>query len=280
MRQIHVDEIITKVEQLSIDACCNLGTDVEDRLKDACSSEQSDLARDILKQLIENAQIARKEGIPLCQDTGMGVVFVEIGQDVHITGGYLYDAINEGIRRGYKKGYMRNSVVKSPINRQNTGDNTPAVIHTEIVPGHKLTITFAPKGFGSENMSALKMLTPAQGLSGIKKFVVDTVKKAGANPCPPIVVGVGIGGTMEKAALLSKKSLIRPLGKPNDDPNISQLERELLEAINQLGIGPQGLGGRTTALAVHIEVYPTHIAGLPVAVNMQCHACRHKKVTL
>ncbi len=280
MRQIHIDDIINKVEQLCIDACCNLGADVLDRLKGAYDHEESKLGKKILKQLIENAQIAREEGIPLCQDTGMGVVFIEIGQDVHILGGYLYDAINEGIRRGYKRGYMRNSVVKSPIDRQNTGDNTPAVIHTKIVPGDKLDITFAPKGFGSENMSALKMLTPAQGLSGIKEFVVETVKKAGSNPCPPMVVGVGIGGTMEKAALLAKESLIRPLGSPNNNPDISQLEQELLKTINETGIGPQGLGGRTTALAVHIEVYPTHIAGLPVAVNIQCHACRHKKITL
>jgi fumarate hydratase subunit alpha len=280
MRQIHIDDIISKLEQLCIDACCNLGADVIDRLKGAYDHEESDLGKEILKQLIENARIAREEGIPICQDTGMGVVFIEIGQDVHISGGYLYDAINEGIRRGYKRGYMRNSVVKSPIDRQNTGDNTPAVIHTKIVPGDKLDITFAPKGFGSENMSALKMLTPAQGLSGIKEFVVETVKKAGSNPCPPMVVGVGIGGTMEKAALLAKESLIRPLGRPNNNPDVSQLEQELLKTINETGIGPQGLGGRTTALAVHVEVYPTHIAGLPVAVNIQCHACRHKKITL
>lgn len=233
-----------------------------------------------MKQLITNAEIARENKVPMCQDTGFAVIFVELGQEVSITGGNLYDAINAGVRKGYTDGYLRKSIVGHPLDRKNTGDNTPAVIHTSIVPGDKLKITVAPKGGGSENMSGIKMLKPAEGIEGVKKFVLEVVKAAGPNPCPPIVVGVGIGGTFEKAALLSKESLLRPLGRPSHLPEVAGLELELRDSINSLGIGPQGLGGKTTALAVHIEVFPCHIASLPVAVNINCHAARHKEAEL
>jgi len=275
MREIHVSQITDCVEKLCMDANYFLNDDIYDSLKSSLNSEKSENGREILEILIKNADIARNERIAICQDTGMAVVFVEIGQDVHIIGGNLYEAINEGVRRGYRNGYLRASVVKHPLNRVNTGDNTPAVIYTEIVDGDKIKIDVAPKGFGSENMSALKMLNPSDGIEGVKSFVVKTVSDAGPNPCPPVIVGVGIGGTMEKAALLAKKALLRPVGSVSGDPDIAGLERELLRMINKLGIGPGGLGGNTTALCVNIEIYPTHIAGLPVAVNIGCHATRH-----
>mgnify|MGYP000865320407 CR=1 FL=1 len=280
IREINSNDIADVVERLCIEAACDLGSDVESLIRAAANNESLPRARFILNQLIENIEIARNEQMPICQDTGMTVVFVELGQDVHIVGNYIEDAINEGVRRGYEKGYLRKSVVKDPLERINTGDNTPAIIHIEIVPGSTLSITVAPKGFGSENMSALKMLKPADGVERVKKFVLDTVKAAGGNPCPPVIVGVGIGGTMEKAAYIAKKSLLRPAGQPNKNRAMAALEKELLDSINSLGIGPQGLGGATTALAVHIETFPTHIAGLPVAVNMQCHVSRHKTAVL
>lgn len=230
--------------------------------------------------MLENARIAREDGLPLCQDTGLTVVFLEIGQDAHIAGGDLTRGINEGVRRGYARWSLRKSVVSDPLLRENTGDNTPAVIHTRIVPGRRVRITVAPKGFGSENMSALAMLNPGEGEAGIKKFVVDTVREGGAKACPPLVIGVGIGGTFEKAALLSKEALILPAGSRNKKPHLARLERKLLREINSLGIGPQGLGGDTTALAVHILSFPTHIAGLPVAVNICCHVCRHETAVI
>jgi len=275
MREIHVSQITDCVEKLCMDANYFLNDDIYDSLKSSLNSEKSENGREILEILIKNADIARNERIAICQDTGMAVVFVEIGQDVHIIGGNLYEAINEGVRRGYRNGYLRASVVKHPLNRVNTGDNTPAVIYTEIVDGDRIKIDVAPKGFGSENMSAVKMLNPSDGIEGVKSFVVKTVSDAGPNPCPPVIVGVGIGGTMEKAALLAKKALLRPVGSVSGDPDIARLERELLRMINKLGIGPGGLGGNTTALCVNIEIYPTHIAGLPVAVNIGCHATRH-----
>ena len=279
MRQIHVDSIVSTVKELCVDACVNLGDDVKALLHKAKQNEVSPFGKDILDQLLKNVDIAKKEQIPMCQDTGMAVFFLELGQDVHIVGGDLKKAIDEGVRQGYRDGYLRKSVL-DPLTRINTNDNTPAILHTEIVPGDKLKISFAPKGFGSENMSAVKMLKPSDGIEGIKAFVVDTVERAGANPCPPIILGIGIGGTMEKAALLAKKALLRDAGRKSFDPYISELEDELLDLINKTGIGPQGLGGVNTALAVHILTYPTHIAGLPVAVNVQCHAARHKEAIL
>ncbi len=279
MREIHVNQIVETVQKLCIEACCYLEDDVKKLLNKAYHEEKSELGKNILKQIQKNIHIAETETIPLCQDTGMAVVFLEIGQDVHITGGSLYHAINEGVRRGYELGFMRKSVL-DPITRVNTRDNTPAVVHYNIVEGDRLKITVAPKGFGSENMSRLKMLKPSQGIEGVKEFVLDTVLKAAANPCPPIIVGVGIGGTMEKAALMAKQAILRDAGTPSSRPNIASLEKELLELINKSGIGPQGLGGTSTALAVHVETYPTHIAGLPVAVNIQCHVARHKQAIL
>lgn len=279
MRNIGYDVVVSAISELCISACCRLGDDVKCALKGALSRESSAIAREILKELLENLELARVQNRPCCQDTGMAVVFAELGQDVHIEGGLLYDAINDGVRRAYTEGYLRKSVL-SPIARVNTGDNTPAVIHTRLVAGDRLTIFVAPKGFGSENMSAVKMLTPSEGYEGILEFVVDTVRRAGSNPCPPVVVGVGVGGTMEKAALMAKHSLLRDVSAPGDSEEAQALERELLTRINALGIGPMGFGGDTTALAVHAELFPTHIAGLPVAVNMQCHAARHKRVEL
>ena len=279
MRQIYVDSIVSTVKELCVDACVNLGDDVKALLHKAKQNEVSPFGKDILDQLLKNVDIAKKEQIPMCQDTGMAVFFLELGQDVHIVGGDLKKAIDEGVRQGYRDGYLRKSVL-DPLTRINTNDNTPAILHTEIVPGDKLKISFAPKGFGSENMSAVKMLKPSDGIEGIKAFVVDTVERAGANPCPPIILGIGIGGTMEKAALLAKKALLKDAGGKSLDPYISELEDELLDLINKTGIGPQGLGGVNTALAVHILTYPTHIAGLPVAVNVQCHAARHKEAIL
>ncbi|ABN54285.1 MAG TPA: fumarate hydratase [Hungateiclostridium thermocellum] len=280
MRTIHVDSITEAVEKLCMDSNYYLNDDIINGLEKGLEKEESDNGKEILSKIIENAQIAREKAVAICQDTGMAVVFMDIGQDVHITGGNLTDAINEGVRRGYEKGYLRKSVVNDPIERINTKDNTPAVIHYNIVDGDKIKITVAPKGFGSENMSALKMLTPSQGIEGVKNFIIETVEKAGPNPCPPIVVGVGIGGTMEKAAFLAKKALLRPIDKRNDIPYLKELEEEMLERINRLGIGPSGLGGRITALGVNIEVFPTHIAGLPVAVNINCHATRHAEIII
>ncbi len=266
--------------RLCIEANYYLGSDVIRAFERSREEESSLTGRDILKQLLLNAKIAADDRVPMCQDTGFAVVFLDLGQGVRIEGGSLYDAVNEGVRKGYTEGFLRKSIVGHPLKRINTGDNTPAVIHTRVVPGDSLKITVAPKGGGSENMSAIRMLKPAEGLDGVKKFVLETVKTAGPNPCPPIVVGVGIGGTFEKCALLAKEALIRELGRPSPLPEIAALEKDLLDEINSLGIGPQGLGGRTTALAVHIEIYPCHIASLPVAVNINCHAARHKEAVL
>lgn len=279
MRTISTDQIIEAVKDLCIDAACILNDDIREKIKEAKQQEESPFAKSILDQLLENARIAKEDRVPLCQDTGMAVVFLRLGQDVHITGGSLYAAIDEGVRRGYSQGYLRKSVL-DPLTRENTGDNSPAVIHTEIVDGDRLEITLAPKGFGSENMSKLAMLKPSDGIEGIKAFVLDTVIEAGANPCPPIIVGIGIGGTMDKAAYIAKRSLLRRLGEKNPDPQLAQLELELLGLVNSTGIGPQGLGGKTTALAVHIAAFPTHIAGLPVAINIQCHCARHRSISL
>ncbi|WP_018247887.1 fumarate hydratase [Orenia marismortui] len=281
MREIKAEEISRVVAKLCIDANYNLGEDITDEYQAACEREDSEVAKEILKQLSKNAEIAKEDQVPICQDTGMAVIFLELGQDLRVVEGDLYQAINEGVSQGYKEGYLRKSIVDDPlIERKNTEDNTPAVIHTEIVSGDKLKITVAPKGFGSENMSQLKMLRPTDGIEGLKDFVLEVVREAGPNPCPPIIVGVGIGGTVEKAALLAKKSLLRPVGIHNDDQKFKILEQQLLEEVNQLDIGPQGLGGITTALAVNIETYPTHIAGLPVVVNINCHVARHKEVIL
>lgn len=279
-RTITTDKITDLVEKLCIEANCHLTQDIFGCLQSCSACEVSPLGREILGTLVENARVAREQTAPICQDTGMTVVFLRIGQDVHIAGGVLEDAINEGVRRGYEKGCLRKSVVGDPIERVNTKDNTPAVIHYEVVAGDEFHIVVAPKGFGSENMSGLRMLKPSQGLQGVKDFVVQTVSDAGANPCPPIIVGVGIGGTMEKSALLSKQALLIPLGERNPRPALAELELELLEQINNLGIGPAGFGGSTTALDVHVLTYATHIAGLPVAVNIGCHATRHAEGTL
>ncbi|WP_329903716.1 fumarate hydratase [Porphyromonas pogonae] len=275
MREIKAQDITTLVRDLCIRANTILTPDIKESFERCSRCEASELGKNILHTLLENAEIAKTESSPICQDTGMTVVFVHLGQDVHITNGYLYDAINEGVRRGYQEGYLRKSVVKDPFERINTGDNTPAVIHSEIIPGDRFHITVAPKGFGSENMSRLVMLKPSQGIEGVKDFVIETVSKAGANPCPPIIVGVGIGGTMERCAFLSKKALLRPVGMENDNPQLAEIEEELLQKINKLGIGPAGFGGSTTALSVNILTEATHIAGLPVSVNIGCHATRH-----
>jgi fumarate hydratase subunit alpha len=277
VREIHISEIINTVKELCIESNYYLSNDVKEALNNAKENETWPLAENVLDQLILNSNIAQNENMPICQDTGMACIFIEIGQEVHIVGGALEDAINEGVRRGYDEGFLRKSVVKDPINRVNTKDNTPAIIYYDIVPGNKLKITVAPKGFGSENMSRIKMLKPSDGLQGVKDFIIETVKLAGPNPCPPIIIGVGIGGTFDKAAYLAKKALIRPVNKRNDEKFYGDLEEELLETINKLGIGPQGFGGKTTALGINIETYPTHIAGLPVAVNINCHATRHKE---
>lgn len=280
MREIHVSDIVKAVEALSIEANLFLNSDISEALQNSIRLEESDIGRSVLQSLIKNAEIAAAEGLAICQDTGMAVIFVEIGQEVHIKGGSLEEALNEGVRQGYTKGNLRKSVVEDPIRRKNTGDNTPAVIYYDIVQGDKLTIHMAPKGFGSENMSAVKMLKPSDGIDGVKKAVLDTVSIAGANPCPPIIVGVGLGGTMDKAALLAKKALMRPINQRNSDSYYKAIEEELLQSINKQGTGPAGLGGRITALSVNIETYPTHIAGLPVAINIGCHVTRHKSRTL
>jgi len=275
MREIKACDISALVANMCIEANCNLNEDIEKAIEVGMNREVNPIASEILSDILKNAHIARRDNVPICQDTGMAVFFLELGQDVHITGGSLYDAINEGVRTGYREGYLRKSVVEDPIRRGNTGDNTPAIIHTEIVDGDVFRITVAPKGFGSENMSAVKMLKPSDGLEGVMNFVVDTVRCASGNPCPPIVVGIGIGGTMEKAAILSKKALLRDIRESNPDEYYANIENELLERINRLDVGPQGFGGITTALGVNIETFPTHIAGLPVAVNISCHVTRH-----
>ncbi len=280
MKQIDCQTITDAVARLCQQANIELGPDILLALQNARRTEPSPAGQAVLDDLIENAGLAVREQMAICQDTGMAVIFVKIGQDVHIVGGSLTDAINAGVATGYRDGYLRASVVSDPLLRVNTGDNTPAVIHYEIVPGDELEITVAPKGFGSENMSAVRMFSPSAGIEGVRQFVIETIQKAGPNPCPPIIVGVGIGGTLEKVTELAKSALLRPVGSVNPNPHIAKLEQELLAAANQLGIGPSGLGGRTTALAILIETYPTHIAGLPVAVNMSCHATRHASVTL
>lgn len=280
MREIHVQTITDAVERLCIQACTTLSEDWWRAMEKATAREESPLGKSILKILQENARLAASTGEAICQDTGVAVIFLELGQEAHVTGGNLYEAINEGVRRGYTNGYLRKSVVDDPFIRKNTGDNTPGIIHTEIVSGDQLKITVAPKGIGSENMSGVRMLKPADGKEGIIKFVLEVVEAAGPNPCPPIIVGVGIGGNFEKVAQLAKKALLRPLGQRHPLPHIAELEEELLERINATGIGPQGLGGRMTALATHVETHPTHIGGLPAAVNLQCHAARHAEVIL
>ena len=275
MREISVKLLTNKIAEMCINANCNLNNDIASALKNGLDCETSNTAKTILCDILKNADIARNEQMPICQDTGMAIIFLKIGQDVHFVGGSLTDAINEGVRIGYNKGYLRKSVVADPVRRGNTGDNTPAIIHTEIVDGDKVEISIAPKGFGSENMSAIKMCKPSEGYDGIINFVIETVKKSGSNPCPPIVVGVGIGGSFEKAAILAKKALLRDINIQNQDEYYAEMERELLEKINQLNIGPQGLGGHTTALGVNIETFPTHIAGMPVAVNISCYVTRH-----
>jgi fumarate hydratase subunit alpha len=276
MREVAVDKITKLVRDLFIDANINLGEDVVAALQNALGQEESSTGREVLNDLIENARIARSEGIALCQDTGLAVVFIELGQAVHLTGGALFEAINAGVRQGSQDGYLRPSLCHC-LTRHNTGDNTPACIHLEMVPGDSVKIIVLPKGGGSENMSGVRMLAPAAGLAGAKEYVVQRVKESGANPCPPIIVGVGIGGTVEKAALIAKKALLRPIGSTNIDPEIAAIETDLLARINDLGIGPAGYGGRVTALAVHVAMIPCHLASLPVAVNLQCHAHRYKE---
>ncbi len=276
MRTITTEEIIKGVRDTCIKAACNLGEDVKKAILEASGSEASPAGREVLSQLVENYEIAERETVPMCQDTGLTIVFVELGRDVHLDGP-LEEAINEGVRRGYKEGFLRKSVC-DPITRVNTRDNTPAIIHTRVVEGDRLRMIIAPKGGGSENMSALRMFKPSDGIEAVKDFVVETVKNAGGNPCPPTIVGVGIGGSFEKSAIIAKKAVIRPLGEKNPDPEVAAIEAELLSRINALGIGPMGLGGSTTAFAVHVETHPCHIASLPVAINIQCHADRHKEI--
>ncbi len=281
MREINVEEITKLVERLCIESNYYLPQDVKKALEHALDKEESPLSMDILKDILKNQEIARTNNVPICQDTGLAVIFLELGQEVRLVGGDLSEAIDEGVRRGYKNGFLRKSAVNDPFMvRKNTGDNTPAIVHTKIVPGEKVKIILAPKGGGSENMSALAMLKPSDGVKGIKKFVIDSVEKAGSNPCPPIIVGIGIGGTIEKTTLIAKQALLRTVGEHNSNPQVAKLEEELLEEINNLGIGPQGFGGRSTALAVHIETFPAHIASMPVAINIQCHVARHQEAIL
>ena len=279
IREISTAEIIKVVRNLCIDANYNLGDDVLLAFKEALEREDSGTAREVLKELIENAKIARAEKAPICQDCGLAVVFTEIGQDVHITGDDLKEAINQGVRQGYMEGYLRKSVCH-PFTRKNTGDNTPAIIHLQIVPGDKMKIILAPKGGGSENMSRVDMLTPAVGIEGVKDFVVKRVKGSGSNPCPPTIVGIGVGGTFERSAILAKKTILRNIGERNPDLELAKIEEEILARINRLGIGPMGYGGNTTSLDVFLEIEPCHIASLPVAVNIQCHAARHKEAVI
>ena len=276
IRTVQLSEITENIKEMCIEANHFLSPDMAEAMKQAQQNEKSPLGKQILGQLQENLEIAAQDMIPICQDTGMAVVFLEIGQEVHFEGGSLEEAVNEGVRQGYVEGYLRKSVVGDPIIRENTKDNTPAVIHYNIVPGDKVKIKVAPKGFGSENMSQIRMFKPSAGLQGIKDFIIEAVETAGPNPCPPMVVGVGIGGTFDKCALLAKKALMRPLDSSNPDPFYADLEKEMLEKINELGIGPQGFGGKTTAIGLNIETMPTHIAGMPCAVNINCHVTRHK----
>lgn len=281
MRDFPVSDLTAAVKQLFFTANYEIGADVEAAVSRTLSQEPSPAGQAVLQQLLENYQIARTERVAICQDTGMAVLFLEIGQEVHFVGGDFEEAVQEGVRQAYQEGYLRKSVVADPVfDRKNTGDNTPAVIHLRLVPGNQIRILATAKGFGSENMSAVKMLVPADGEKGVVDFIVDTVRKAGPNPCPPMIVGVGVGGTLEQAALMAKRMTARPIGSANRDPRYAQMEEKALKAMNALGIGPAGIGGRTTALAVHIDFAPTHIAGMPVAVNICCHAARHAQVTL
>lgn len=281
MREINVNDLVPLISRMCMDAATNLGEDVIRAYEESIEKEESPAARDILKRLYENALIAREEKMPACQDCGFAVLFVDIGQDVKFVGGDLTEALTEGIRQGYEKGYLRKSIVEKPATgRVNTGDNTPPVIHYNIIPGEDVHVTFLAKGGGCENMSTVTMLTPAQGLDGIKKAVLDRVRQAGGNPCPPIKVGIGIGGTFEKAAYLAKKALLRKIGEKSKDAEMAQVEEELLESINNLGVGPQGLGGRITAFSVAIETHPCHIASLPLAINIDCHVSRHKEIKI
>ncbi len=280
MREVDVSKVTAAVKKLCMDSNFYLGEDVIRTLKEWEVKEESPTGKEVIRKILENSDIAKNEQVALCQDTGFAVFFVELGQDVRLVGGNFVDAVNEGVRQGYKDGYLRKSIVSDPLERKNTGDNTPAIIYTDIVPGTGIRIVIAPKGGGSENMSEVKMMSPSAGVQGVKDFVVDRVKRSGANPCPPVVVGVGIGGTFEKCAMIAKKALLRPIGSRHSNPFYADLELELLDKINRLGIGPQGFGGRCTALDVHIEVYPCHIASFPVSVNTQCHVARHKEVVL
>lgn len=280
MREIPVSEIAEAVKKLCISANYNLNSDVYSAIENSKDNEQSPIGKNILSQLLENADLAKENCKPICQDTGMAVIFMEVGQEVHFTGGNITDAINEGVRQGYIEGYLRKSVVSDPILRVNTKDNTPAIIHYNIVEGDKVKIDVAPKGFGSENMSKVYMLKPSDGIEGVKNAIIDCIEKAGPNPCPPMVVGVGIGGNFEKCTELAKKALLRPVGSHSDKEYVKEMEKELLERANNLGIGPQGLGGNTTVLGINIETFATHIAGLPLAVNISCHVTRHGQVTI
>lgn len=280
MREIDISEITKNVKKLCVESNCILNDDIYNSIKKSAETEVSEIGKDILEKIVENADIAKEKMKPICQDTGMAVVFMEIGQDVHIKGGDITEGINEGVRLGYKEGYLRKSVVGDPLLRLNTKDNTPAVIHYNIVPGDKVKIIVAPKGFGSENMSKIYMLKPSQGVDGVKEAIINTIKTAGSNPCPPMVVGVGIGGNFEMSAYLAKKALLRDIDKSSPIPHIKQLEEELYKSINKTGIGPQGLGGKTTILGINIETFATHIAGLPVAVNISCHVTRHKEIII
>ena len=280
MREINCETIVQAVRSMTLKAASDLGEDVEGALKNALAAEESPVGKGVLDQIVRNVALAREGSDPICQDTGYHVFFVELGAEVHITGGRLGDAITEGLKRGSAEGYLRSSILGDPLDRVNTGDNTPPVIHVELVPGDRLKLTLAPKGGGSENMSRLAMLKPADGEEGVRRFVVETISLAGGNPCPPVVVGVGIGGTFEKCAMLAKKAVTRPIGSAHPIERYAKMERELLRDINNLGVGPMGLGGKITALAVHVETYPCHIASLPVAVNVNCHAARHSHVEL
>lgn len=275
MRKIEAQNITNMVKELALDANCNLGTSFMDLLREKIKSEKSNIGKNVLEQIVENDEIAKNEGAPMCQDTGLVVCFAEVGYDVHIIGD-LYEAINQGVREAYEEGFFRKSVVDNPFTRKNTGDNTPAITHVKLVPGDQIKITLAPKGGGSENMSLVKMLTPAEGIEGIKKLVLHTIFYAGGKPCPPLIVGIGVGGNLEKSALLAKEAILREVDDINPDAYLQKLESEILEDINKLGVGPMGFGGSTTALAVKINTYPCHIASLPVAINLQCHASRHK----
>jgi fumarate hydratase subunit alpha len=281
MREIKVAEITAAVSEMAQRANVELPADVVDALRSAREREDSEIAREVLDQLILNAERAEATGLPLCQDTGVAIVFVDLGQDVHLVGGTLQEAVDEGVRQGYEAGYLRKSMVRDPLDRStNTGDNTPAVVHLRLVPGDRVTVHFAPKGGGSENMSGLWMLTPAQGRQGVTDAIAAQIAAAGGMPCPPLVLGIGLGGTFELSALLSKRALLRPLGEPSPEEDVAQLEREILAAVNETGVGPMGLGGMTTALAVHIERHPCHIASLPLALNVQCHSARHMTTVL